>query len=195
MNMELMMAIVNRKQSSAVMENARKAGAPGGTVCYARGTASSTILAALGLGDSGKEVLNCFIPEEKEAEIMSAVRSTHAKGMVIVCPCSGEENGMNTDWTLIEVIVEEGYSEDIMAAARKAGAKGGTIINAHGTGTESDVKFFGTPIVPEKEILMIVMDSDKTQNVVDAINSLSVLKEKGRAVMFTLPVKSFVNLG
>ncbi len=195
MNMELMMAIVNRKQSSAVMENARKAGAPGGTVCYARGTASSTILAALGLGDSGKEVLSCFIPEEKEAEIMSAVRSTHAKGMVIVCPCSGEENGMNTDWTLIEVIVEEGYSEDIMAAARKAGAKGGTIINAHGTGTESDVKFFGTPIVPEKEILMIVMDSDKTQNVVDAINSLAVLKEKGRAVMFTLPVKSFVNLG
>ena len=195
MNMELMMAIVSRKQSSAVMENARKAGAPGGTVCYARGTASSTILAALGLGDSGKEVLSCFIPEEKEAEIMSAVRSTHAKGMVIVCPCSGEENGMNTDWTLIEVIVEEGYSEDIMAAARKAGAKGGTIINAHGTGTESDVKFFGTPIVPEKEILMIVMDSDKTQNVVDAINSLSVLKEKGRAVMFTLPVKSFVNLG
>ena len=190
-----MMAIVNRKQSSAVMEVARKAGAPGGTVCYARGTASSTILAALGLGDSGKEVLSCFIPEEKEAEIMSAVRSTHAKGMVIVCPCSGEENGMNTDWTLIEVIVEEGYSEDIMAAARKAGAKGGTIINAHGTGTESDVKFFGTPIVPEKEILMIVMDSDKTQNVVDAINSLSVLKEKGRAVMFTLPVKSFVNLG
>lgn len=195
MNMELMMAIVNRKQSSAVMENARKAGAPGGTVCYARGTASSTILAALGLGDSGKEVLSCFIPEEKEAEIISAVRSTHAKGMVIVCPCSGEENGMNTDWTLIEVIVEEGYSEDIMAAARKAGAKGGTIINAHGTGTESDVKFFGTPIVPEKEILMIVMDSDKTQNVVDAINSLAVLKEKGRAVMFTLPVKSFVNLG
>ena len=195
MNMELMMAIVNRKQSSAVMENARKAGAPGGTVCYARGTASSTILAALGLGDSGKEVLSCFIPEEKEAEIMSAVRSTHAKGMVIVCPCSGEENGMNTDWTLIEVIVEEGYSEDIMAAARKAGAKGGTIINAHGTGTESDVKFFGTPIVPEKEILMIVMDSDKTQNVVDAINSLAVLQEKGRAVMFTLPVKSFVNLG
>lgn len=195
MNMELMMAIVNRKQSSAVMENARKAGAPGGTVCYARGTASSTILAALGLGDSGKEVLSCFIPEEKEAEIMSAVRSTHAKGMVIVCPCSGEEDGMNTDWTLIEVIVEEGYSEDIMAAARKAGAKGGTIINAHGTGTESDVKFFGTPIVPEKEILMIVMDSDKTQNVVDAINSLAVLKEKGRAVMFTLPVKSFVNLG
>lgn len=190
-----MMAIVNRKQSSAVMENARKAGAPGGTVCYARGTASSTILAALGLGDSGKEVLSCFIPEEKEAEIMSAVRSTHAKGMVIVCPCSGEENGMNTDWTLIEVIVEEGYSEDIMAAARKAGAKGGTIINAHGTGTESDVKFFGTPIVPEKEILMIVMDSDKTQNVVDAINSLAVLQEKGRAVMFTLPVKSFVNLG
>ena len=84
-----MMAIVNRKQSSAVMENARKAGAPGGTVCYARGTASSTILAALGLGDSGKEVLSCFIPEEKEAEIMSAVRSTHAKGMVIVCPCRG----------------------------------------------------------------------------------------------------------
>ena len=195
MSMELMMAVVDRRNASHVMKAARNAGAPGGTICYAKGTASSTLLAALGLGDSGKEVLRCFIPEELEEGIVAAARSTRAKGMLLIIPCMDKEEGMDTPWTLIEVISEEGFSEDIMAAARKAGAKGGTVINAHGTSTEADVKFFGVPLVPEKEILMIAIDSQKAQSVIDAINSLPVLKERGRAVMFTLPVKSFMNLG
>ena len=102
---------------------------------------------------------------------------------------------MDYSWVLIEVICEEGYSEDIMVAARKAGAKGGTVINAHGTSTEDDVKYFGYPLVPEKEILMIVMDRDKADDVIDAISSLEILKKKGMGIIFSIPVKSFMNLG
>ena len=60
--------------------------------------------------------------------------------------------------TLISVILNKGYADDAMAAARKAGAGGGTVINARGTAREDDAKFFGMHIVPEKEMLMISAD-------------------------------------
>ena len=81
-----------------------------------------------------------------------------------------------------------------MATARRAGATGGTVINAHGTSTEDDVKFFGAPLVPEKEILMIVMKNEEADAVIDAISSMEILKKKGMGIVFSLPVKSFENL-
>ena len=53
----MLIVIVGKGQAKTAMKAAREAGACGGTVFSARGTASSTILAALGLGDSSKEVL------------------------------------------------------------------------------------------------------------------------------------------
>ena len=82
-----------------------------------------------------------------------------------------------------------------MVTARKAGASGGTVINAHGTSTEDDVKFFGAPLVPEKEILMIVMEKEKADSVVEAISSMEILKKKGMGIIFSIPVRTFSNLG
>ena len=52
-------------------------------------------------------------------------------------------------YEMINIIVNKGYAEDAMAAARKAGAGGGTILSARGTAREGDEKFFGMEIVPE----------------------------------------------
>lgn len=198
MKWQTMIAIVGRGQADKVMAAAREAGAPGGTICSARGTASSSLLATLGLGDTRKDVLISVINRGDPDAILSAVQTVKAKGVVMMTDAlieDSEEDGMDYSWVLIEVICEEGYSEDIMVAARKAGAKGGTVINAHGTSTEDDVKFFGYPLVPEKEILMIVMDRDKADDVIDAISSLEILKKKGIGIIFSIPVKSFMNLG
>jgi hypothetical protein len=48
---------------------------------------------------------------------------------------------------LISIILNTGYADDVMAAARAAGAPEGTSINARGTGTEEDVKFFGLILI------------------------------------------------
>ena len=101
---------------------------------------------------------------------------------------------MEKEWTMIQVICEMGYADDIMAEARKAGAGGGTIIKGHGTAKEDDVKFFGYPITSEKEVLVIVETNEKAEEIVKAIESLPLLSKKGKAVMFTLPVTSFVPL-
>ena len=63
---------------------------------------------------------------------------------------------IKTDYELIFVVANEGYSDKIMDAARSAGAGGGTVIKAKGTGAEYTEKFFGFSIASEKEIHLLV---------------------------------------
>ena len=102
---------------------------------------------------------------------------------------------MNTGKVMITVIINSGYADDVMAAARKAGARGGTILNARGTGTAEDVKFFGIVLVPEKEMLMIVTETEKAPAIIEAINKVPHLCEPGGGIVFTTNVEEFFVLG
>ena len=199
MSWNTLIAICRKGQAKDIMAAAREAGAPGGTVCLAKGTATHTILAALGIGDTKQEVITSVIRKEDASTILQAVKSVRAKGVAMIIDTSRENDmetiDMNSEWILIEVICEDGYSEDIMATARKAGAEGGTVIDAHGTSTEDDVKFFGSPLVSEKEILMIVISKDKADAVLKAINEMPQLKKKGMGIVFSIPVRNFISLG
>ena len=97
--------------------------------------------------------------------------------------------------SLILVILNRGYADDAMAAARKAGAGGGTVINARGTAREDDAKFFGVHIVPEKEMLAIVVADEQKSSVLEAIRTLPCLQEPGSGIAFCTPVDSFCILG
>lgn len=194
-----LVAIVKKGEASKLMSAARAKGAPGGSVISARGTATNSILAALGLGDTSREVLLSVVEREKLDEILSAVKRVRASGIALVIDAfrgaEEEEMEMDGQYEMIQVICQDGYSEDIMAVARRAGAKGGTVINARGTSTEQDVKFFGSPLVPEKEILMIVMEKSRAESVRKAISQMEILNKKGMGIMFSVPVRDFVNLG
>lgn len=194
---KMMIAIVNKGDAGKVMAAARSAGAPGGTVTSAKGTATSSILAALGFGDSKREILYSMVDEGSEESIGRAVATVKTKGVVVFLKSGLEgDSAMNdSDMVMIQVICEAGYAEDAMAAARKAGAKGGSIINAHGTAKEDDKKFFGYPIVAEKEMLIIVADRAKAEAIEESIKSLECLSQKGKAILFTMPVSSFKTLG
>ena len=100
-----------------------------------------------------------------------------------------------TTHELITVILNRGYADDAMAAARKAGAGGGTVINARGTAREDDEKFFGVHIVPEKEMLLIVVGKEKKDTVLEAIRTLPCLKEPGSGITFSQSADSFTILG
>ena len=102
---------------------------------------------------------------------------------------------MEPEFELITVITNSGFADDIMAAARKAGATGGTILNARGTGTEEDVQFFGITLVPEKEMLIIVSAKDSVKKIIDAITSVPKLNEPGGGIVYTMPVQDFLVLG
>ena len=71
----LMMAVVGNGQARRFMSIAKKAGAGGGTVIPAKGTASSNFLRLLGLGDKSREMVLIVIDREKADRIVEEVRN------------------------------------------------------------------------------------------------------------------------
>ena len=108
---------------------------------------------------------------------------------------AGPENTETNAYEMINIIVNKGYAEDAMAAARKAGAGGGTILSARGTAKEGDEKFFGMEIVPEKEMLMILVTADKKEAVLGAVKALPCFEKAGSGIIFCSEVESFSVLG
>ena len=191
---KMLFAIVNKGEAGKVMDAIRSRGAWGGTVLNAHGTAPTSILSMLGLGDSKKEILLSMLNDRIEKDCVDSLKGIKCKGVVALLGEKGE-NDMKEDLVMIQVICENGYADDIMDAARKQGAKGGTVIKGHGTARADDTKFFGYPITAEKEVLVIVEEKTKAEKIIDAIDSLPFLKQKGKAVIFSLPVSHFSTIG
>ncbi|HDR73258.1 MAG TPA: P-II family nitrogen regulator [Methanoculleus sp.] len=89
---------------------------------------------------------------------------------------------------LIVTIVNKGWAERVIRASREAGAEGGTILMGRGTGIHEKQSFFGVPIEPEKEIVLIVLDPSQTDRVLMAISDAVELHLPGRGIAFVLPV-------
>ncbi|MCC8165837.1 MAG: P-II family nitrogen regulator [Planctomycetes bacterium] len=110
-------------------------------------------------------------------------------------PVDQGEKPMHSGYKMINVIVNSGVADDVMAEARKAGASGGTIINARGIGKEEDAKFFGIALVPEKEMLIIIAREEAVPNIVEAIATVPTLSQPGGGIIFNLNVEEFILLG
>lgn len=91
-------------------------------------------------------------------------------------------------------IVNNGYSEAVMDAAKKLGARGGTVINARGTASKDAEKFFNITIEPEKEIVMILVPTEIKDDVLHALYKEAGLDTPGQGIAFALPVDSVVGL-
>lgn len=101
---------------------------------------------------------------------------------------------IKTDHELIFVIANEGYSDMIMDAARGAGAGGGTVLKAKGTGAEYSKKFFGFSIAAEKEILLLVTPAQGRNAIMKAIMEQAGLESKAQAIVFSMPVSNAMGL-
>ncbi len=91
-------------------------------------------------------------------------------------------------------IVNSGYSEVVMDAAKKFGARGGTVLNARGTASKDAEKFFGVTVQPEKEIVMIIVPADCKDKILRALYKEVGLDTAGQGIAFSLPVDSVVGI-
>ncbi|MDO5835825.1 MAG: P-II family nitrogen regulator [Methanobacterium sp.] len=95
-------------------------------------------------------------------------------------------NNTCSGFKLIYVIVEAGRGSHIMESARKAGAEGGTLYYARGTSIHEHGKFFGMPIEPEKEVIMIVIKDSLVDQVFDAVVQEGEIDTPGKGIAFIL---------
>ncbi len=198
MNSTLLLAITEAGKADMLMNIAKKAGSTGGTVLNARGTASSSLLCALGLGDSHKELLLTLVSDETKEQVYAALsHAPHAKGLVSAIPTSlsDQTKGPAEGWDLVHIICPNGYGDEIMAAARKAGAGGGTIVEGRGTAKEDDIAFFGSTLVSEKELVLIFLKKGLADNVLQAVSKLPCMQLKGSGIAFTLSVQALTSFG
>lgn len=95
---------------------------------------------------------------------------------------------------VIFCIVNAGYSEAVMDAAKEFGARGGTVIHARGTANKEAEKRFEITVTPEKEMVMILVPSEIRDDILHALYRSVGLKTPGQGIAFAMPVDSVVGL-
>lgn len=86
------------------------------------------------------------------------------------------------------VIVDKGKGETVMDVAREAGARGGTIVNARGSGIHETAVFLNMEIEPEKEIVLMLTPVDLTERIVTAVREGLRIDEPGNGIIWVQPV-------
>ncbi|MEN6515222.1 MAG: P-II family nitrogen regulator [Fervidobacterium sp.] len=209
--MELVCIIVNYGLGSKVVKSAKRHGFSGGTITLAKGTINSRVLNFIGLTDVRRELV--YLAAEKSVayraleemneefefdkpnrgivfttSINTVLGSKNIKPKKRVVKNDIERRGDEAMYNLITIIVDKGRAEEVIDAANKAGAKGGTIINARGSGIHESGKILSMEIEPEKEIVMILSESDTTENIVSAIKDAIKIDEPGNGILFVQDV-------
>lgn len=91
-------------------------------------------------------------------------------------------------------IVNAGFSDTAMDAARECGAGGGTVIHARGTAKDEAEKMFNITIQPEKEIVMIIVEKEKRDTILHALYQKAGLNTQGQGIAFSLPIDKVIGL-
>ncbi|HHU29978.1 MAG TPA: P-II family nitrogen regulator [Firmicutes bacterium] len=90
-------------------------------------------------------------------------------------------------------IVNSGYFEQVMEAAKTAGATGGTLIHARGLGAKEAVKYLGITIQPEKDLVLILAPREKRHAIMENMTHEVGLNTPGKGIIcFSLPVNQAI---
>jgi nitrogen regulatory protein PII len=98
------------------------------------------------------------------------------------------------EFSLILTVVNRGFADVVIEAAKEAGARGGTVYYARGTGVHEVEKFFAISIQPEKEVVMTLVKKAHVQTIMREIVRAAGLKTEGRGLAFALPVTDVVGV-
>lgn len=211
--LSLMVTITDRKLTRKFDAFFKEQGLEVSFITLGSGTAASEILDYFGLEGSEKGIFFHVVTGETWAALKRALNSkmkiyVPGTGIAFLVPLSSiggkkalnyltagqefvkeEESSLkDTKYELLVVIANQGHSEPIMDAARQVHASGGTVIHARGTGIQQAEKFMGITIVPEKDMVFIVVRKDRKNDVMRAIIDHHGPGTEASAVCFSLPV-------
>lgn len=91
-------------------------------------------------------------------------------------------------YEMILCIVNAGFSDLVMDAAKAEGARGGTVIHARGTANKDAEAFFHITIQPEKDVVMLIVPKTIKDKVLHAIYKHAGLESDGQGIAFSMPV-------
>ena len=95
---------------------------------------------------------------------------------------------------LIVIISNQGYNELVMDAAREAGAYGGTVLHARGTGMERAERFLGISLASEKDMVFIVAKTSQRDRIMQKVMLKAGMESPAKSIVFSLPVADTAGL-
>ena len=217
---KLLIITVDEQHTEHAIEVMKEAGATGGTKAYGRGF--NPPININGVTDAKRQEGLIFsvttndpqkILQSLEKAAMAPPQGLTGMAMAVDVPnvllslrqtkqqlknCTQQDErnkAMESGAMLIVCIINHGHADDIMTIARKAGAQGGTIIDARGTGTKEDLSFFGISLVPEKEMLLIVASNELYPAILGAISESPVFSEPAAGIIFTVAIEQLILMG
>jgi len=221
--LHFVIAVTDRERTAQVVSIFEENNVFTTDVALGEGTAPPEVLDYLYLNPSEKGIVFGVITNAGITSLMKAFKrklfiDVPGNGIVVAVPINsvggrrsleyildGQTINMNkqemegtmavkTEHELIFVVANEGYTDLIMDAARSAGAAGGTVIKARGSGSEYTKKFFGFSIASEKELHMIVTPAQGRNHIMKAIMEHAGLDSKAQSIVFSLPVSHAIGL-
>jgi nitrogen regulatory protein PII len=93
-----------------------------------------------------------------------------------------------TDVALITCIVDAGLADDVLVAARGAGAKGAIVTSGRGWGARERLGALGMAVETEKDIVTILVSSELQDVMFDVVYRAADLDVPGRGVAFITPL-------
>ena len=209
----IMTTIIDRKNSKKYIDLYKKDKLEVMYITLGEGTARGDILDYLGLEASEKMVIFNFVQQrdwmltKKDLQRKLQIDAP-GEGIAFLVPLSSiggkrtlqflldrqelpesEESTLkDTTYELIVAIADQGNLEMVMDAARGAGAYGGTVIHAKGTGMEYAEKYLGVTIAAEKAMIFIVTKKDQKNSIMKAIMEQAGMQTPAKTIVFSLPV-------
>lgn len=215
----IMTTIIDRKNSKKYIDLYKKDKLEVMYITLGEGTARGDILDYLGLEASEKMVIFNFVQQRDWMQTKKDLQrklqiDAPGEGIAFLVPLSSiggkrtlqflldrqelpesEESTLkDTTYELIVAIADQGNLEMVMDAARGAGAYGGTVIHAKGTGMEYAEKYLGVTIAAEKAMIFIVTKKDQKNSIMKAIMEQAGMQTPAKTIVFSLPVTDTAGL-
>lgn len=191
-------------------------------VFHAQGTATSEVMDMLGLDGVDKNVLMSMMSKEWADEMRKKLRKKLHLGMpntgiaftLVMSGGSGhivqimegmepeerksaernETDMTENEYSMIMAIVNQGFSEDVMNAARPKGASGGTVFHSRRVGNEEAMKFWKISVQEEREVVIILAGKEDKLAIMQEIGKKCGMQSKAQGIVMSLPVDSVVGL-
>ena len=216
MELYYVIAITDRDDAETLTGIYKQTGIPLVLTKLGMGTAKSEHLSIYGLDATQKAVVSAIATADQARQAFKLAKrklmiDIPGNGVMMSVPLKsvagsktltyltenaeiGGKPSMEFAHELIVVILNEGYSDYVMEAARSAGAGGGTVLHAKGTGRAKSETFFGVSLAQEKDVVYIVAHADEKAAIMRAINEQTGPGTKPGAICFSLPISAVAGL-
>lgn len=211
--MMLLLTITRRGEGSFIVNSLNSHGIPWHLRAVGQGTASSEMMDILGIGSRDKDIVISLAArraaESFTMELESNPTLGRGHGIMMIIPleainnltavlasrAAGKLNVQEADITmkneykhsLVLIAVNRGYADEVMQAARKAGATGGTVIKANLADNESG-ELLGITLEEERDIVAIMVPDTIRDTLMENVNRELGMRSDAQAIICSVGV-------